>query len=69
MSLFEAIFGRGFLDTPIPNQPPPKPTPPSVPPDDIKRVTIAQLVERKDSLVRINGKVYRVRVTEVELTR
>jgi hypothetical protein len=68
MSLFESIFGPGLFSQARVDPIPPATQPP-VNPDHIKRVTIAQLIERKDSLVRIDGKVYRFRVTEVELTR
>jgi hypothetical protein len=68
MSLFDTLFGPGFGAQPVREAPAPA-SPPRVDPDHIKRVTIAQLIERKDSIVRINGKAYRVRVTEVEITR
>lgn len=62
MSLFESIFGPGLFSQRRVDPISPDIKPP-VNPDHIKRITIAQLVERKDSLVRINGKVYRFRVT------
>jgi hypothetical protein len=67
-SLFESIFGPGFNSQPRVDPIPPETHPP-VNPDHIKRITISQLIERKDSLVRVNGKCYRFRVTEVELTK
>ena len=67
-SLFESIFGHGLFSQPRVDPIPPD-TKPQVNPDHIKRITIGQLIDRKDSLVRVNGKVYRFRVTEVEITK
>jgi hypothetical protein len=33
------------------------------------KVTIQELIARKDSIVRVNGKLYSVKVTEVEVAK
>jgi len=42
-----------------------RPAPPAPP---ASKVTIEEIVRRKTSIVRVGGKLYRIRATEVELT-
>ena len=68
MSLFEALFGKNPpFDVPIPDPPAPKPQH-RVKPDDVQRVTVQRMIDKKTGVIRMNGKAYKFTIAEVEVT-
>ena len=69
MSLFEALFGElpPYREADMPPVAPK--TEHRVKPDDVQRVTVQRMIDKKTGVIRMNGKAYKFTIKEVEVTR